>query len=230
MSKKVKQSETITINRSHINLNPVNPKKHSKEAIEEQKRNFKYCGFLGGLVWNKTTGNLISGHKRLMTLDLINGYDGSETTDYEVKVESIELTIKQEREQLIYMDSKRTNTPQDYELLALIIPELDIKNTGLNQYDIDIIKSLVPESNFGDNEQIKKDIEETELDYNKKIEHNKNVKSQMNKNNASVQQASHFTVIFETYNDKAEYLESIGINGDDVFITSDTFLSKLNQE
>lgn len=40
--------------------------------------------------------------------------------------------------------------------------------------------------------------------------------------------STHFTVTFKTYDEKAEFLENIGINRDDVYITSDKFLKRLN--
>ena len=38
---------------------------------------------------------------------------------------------------------------------------------------------------------------------------------------------THFIVTFKTYDEKAEFLESIGINGDDTYITSDVFLKRI---
>ena len=84
-----KGSETIIIKRSEIALNPFNPKNHSDEEINLQKKNLKKVGFLGGIVWNKTTGRLLDGHRRIKALDLINKYDG--TNDYEIKVECAEF-------------------------------------------------------------------------------------------------------------------------------------------
>ena len=42
----------------------------------------------------------VSGHKRVQTLDIINNYDGTPETDYEIKVEAVELDDKTEREQI----------------------------------------------------------------------------------------------------------------------------------
>lgn len=39
----------------------------------------------------------------------------------------------------------------------------------------------------------------------------------------------YFTVTFNSYDEKAEFLESIGINGDDVFITSDRFIKQISE-
>lgn len=43
--KELKQSETITIQRSQINLNPYNPKKHTDEAVKNQLKNIKKVGY-----------------------------------------------------------------------------------------------------------------------------------------------------------------------------------------
>ena len=51
-------------------------------------------GFLGGIIFNALTGNLISGHKRLQALDLIYGNTTETPVDYDVKVERVELTEK----------------------------------------------------------------------------------------------------------------------------------------
>ena len=136
---KFNKSETLEINRSQINFAPYNPKKHSKDAIAAQKRNFKKVGFLGGIVWNETTGNLVSGHKRTMAMDDINKYDGTPATDYLIKVEKITIDQTTEKEQNIYMDSASTNTAQDADMLRAIIPDIDWENAGLTEEDLKII-------------------------------------------------------------------------------------------
>ena len=96
------KSETITIKRSQINFAPFNPKKHSQEQINQMRKNIKNVGFLGGIIWNEQTSNLVDGHKRTMSLDLIHGYDGTPEKDYDIKVEKISLDLKTEKEQNIF--------------------------------------------------------------------------------------------------------------------------------
>lgn len=55
---------------------------------QEAQKNFKTVGYLGGIVWNQLSSYLVSGHKRVQTLDIINNYDGTPETDYEIKVVS----------------------------------------------------------------------------------------------------------------------------------------------
>ena len=75
---KYKQSETVVIKRSQINFAPYNPRKEDPEVIKKLKKNFKTVGYLGGIVWNQLSSYLVSGHKRVQTLDIINNYDGAD--------------------------------------------------------------------------------------------------------------------------------------------------------
>ena len=94
MAKKVKAldvSETRVVKRSEIKKNPITPKRHKEDRIKQQAKNLKKVGYLGGIVWNETTGNLIDGHRRISAMDLYYGYDGTPETDYEVKVEVVHM-------------------------------------------------------------------------------------------------------------------------------------------
>ena len=142
MKKKLKQSETIEIKRSQISLNPFNPKHHSDKQVTEQKKNLQRVGYLGGVTWNETTGNLIDGHRRIKALDLINKYDGTEATDYTVKVEKVAFDEKQEKEQLTYM--ALGNTKADYELVAKYLPDIDYTYAGIDDYDLSQIQAFLP--------------------------------------------------------------------------------------
>lgn len=136
----IRQSETKLIWRSQINLNPINPKRHNDAQVETQRRNLKKVGFLGGVVWNELSGNLIDGHRRIKAMDIIHKYDGSEATDYEVKVECVRMDDKTEKEQLTYMAVGYTKP--DMDLIADYIGEIDCTDVGLSERDIQDILSF----------------------------------------------------------------------------------------
>lgn len=140
--KKLKQSETIEIKRSQINLNPYNPKRHSEQKVKEQKKNIQRVGYLGGITWNKESGNLIDGHRRLKALDLYFGYDGTPQTDYSVKVEAVSLNPTEEKEQMTYM--ALGNTKADFSLIAEYLPEIDYSNAGIDEHDLVAIQTFIP--------------------------------------------------------------------------------------
>lgn len=221
---KIKQSETVFIKRSQISFAAYNPRKKNPKVINELKKNFKKVGFLGGIVWNETSGNLVGGHKRVEALDLINGYDGK--NDYDIKVEKVNLDDKTEKEQNIFLNNKRVQGETDYELLSKLLPEIEKENAGLDDYDIDIVKSIIPDFNFGENEIIQNDFKDLKGDK----EQIKNIKKGIKKQISNNQQSFYFVVTFDTNNEKSEFLESIGINGDNIYITSKEFLTKLNEQ
>ena len=138
----MKQSETKIIKRSEINLNPYNPKRHTDEQVKLQKKNLRKVGFLGGVVVNETTGNLIDGHRRIKALDLIHKYDGTPTTDYDVKVEVVEMDEKTEKNQVVYMAIG--NTKADYNLIAPYANDIDYSEVGLTSEQYQEILALRP--------------------------------------------------------------------------------------
>jgi len=222
----MKQSETIILNRSQVNFAPYNPRKKDKKVIESLKKNFKKVGFLGGIIWNKTTGNLVGGHKRMETLDLIYNYDGTKEKDYDIKVEMVEFDLKTEQEQNIYLNNKKQQGETDFELMSKLIEVIDIDSAGLDIQDIEIIEALVPDFEFGKKDDIQNDISELNKESNKKSI--KELKKNIKNNVGGSQMATHFTITFKTYEEKAEFLESIGINGDETIITSTKYLDRLN--
>lgn len=224
---KFKQSETVIIKRSLIKLHPKNVKKHSVESIKQQKKNFKDVGFLGGLVWNSVTGNLISGHKRLQAIDLYYGNSIETPVDYDVKVEKIELTEKHELEQLIYMDARGTNTQQDINLIANLIPDIDYKAAGLDDIDLKLMDIQMP-SFTGSNEEIKEDFKSVGADYQQRKENLKQVKKDLKKGLAYSQNASYVTLSFDNYQNKAQFLDTYGFRPDSVMVKGEEFFDKLN--
>ncbi len=127
--------------RSQLSLNPYNPKVHSDKQVDGQRKNIKAFGYLGGIVWNRRTGNLIDGHRRVKALDLLNKYDG--TNDYPVKVEVVDFDEKAEKEQMTYM--ALGSTRPDYEMIADYLPDIDANLAGIEPYDLAQIESFLPQ-------------------------------------------------------------------------------------
>jgi hypothetical protein len=220
---KLKQSETIIIKRSQVNFAPYNPKKHTKEAILNQLKNFKDIGFLGGVAWNDITGNLISGHKRIMAMDIYYNYDGNIETDYDVKVEKASLTEKQEKEQNIFMDARGTNTQQDLGMLAIILPDIDYKAAGLTAEDLNLIAIESPIMDNSFMNEIKSDYANLGEKYEQKKQKIKEAKKKI-KEQVSIQQGiSHIIISFDSNNNKCEFLERFGFDNDLAIIKGESF-------
>lgn len=238
MSDLYKQSETVVIKRSLINFAPYNPKNHTKEQINEIKKNIKRVAFLGGIVWNVITGNLIDGHKRVMALDVLNKYDGTLDTDYEVKVEKIELDLKTEKEQNIFQTQSRTQF--DLDILSTMIPDIDYKNAGLTDDDLQLIgidftfqteteQSITDEINNltlpiqNQKEAVKQ--ANKELSQAEKIAHNKEVKAQVMQEaqDKAENMEAYVMISFEDYKTKAAFMERFGFDAREKFLKGEIF-------
>jgi hypothetical protein len=219
---KIVQSETVIIKRSRINFAKYNPKRHTEEGIKTQLKNFKSIGFLGGIVWNQTTGNLVAGHKRIQAMDLFYKYDGTKETDYEVKVEKVKLTDKQEKEQNIFMDARSTNTRQDYDLLALLLPDIDYKLAGLSPDEMNLISIEVPSMAIH-KEDIQSDFQEVGKDYEQKKADIKEAKAKIKEEIFSNQGETYVSLTFDSYENKCEFMERFGFENNIRFIKGESF-------
>jgi hypothetical protein len=227
---KLKNSETVTIARSQIKFAAYNPWKRDPKIVEALRKNLKKVGFLGGIVWNVRSGNLVGGHKRIEAMDIIFGYDGKPENDYEVKVEKVDLDEKTEIEQNIFLNNKRVQGEMDYELLAVVLPKVEIANTGLIPYDLQLVSAMVPDFKLGSNAKVKTDLTELKQDYEERKAKTKALKKEIREQSLERQTPTHFTVTFETYEQKAAFLESYGINGDTIFIKGEEFNQKITAE
>ena len=219
---KITQSETVIIKRSRINFAKYNPKRHTEEGIKNQLKNFKNIGFLGGIVWNVTTGNLVAGHKRIQAMDLFYKYDDTKATDYDVKVEKVKLTEKQEKEQNIFMDARSTNTQQDYDLLALMLPDIDYKLAGLSADELNLISIEVPALEIH-KEEIQGDFKDLGKDFEQKKAEVKAAKSKIKDAVSMNQGETYVSLTFDSYENKCEFMERFGFDNSLRFIKGESF-------
>ena len=219
--KELKQSETRVIKRSQINLNPINPKRHSDEKVKLQKKNLQKIGFLGGIVWNEKSGNLIDGHRRIKAMDL--------------QVEVVNLDDKAEKEQLTYMAVG--NTKPDIDLIAGYISDIDYTDVGLDIGELNDILSintaipsfsdslddlLSPVSSFDEIETPVMD----EKTYEAKKEHMKFIKQQVKESAIERQQneEAFITLSFSSHEAKDDFCDLLGISTDDKFVKGEDVL------
>lgn len=223
--KKIRQSDIVEVMRSQINLNPYNPKRHSDKKILEQKKNLLRMGLMGGITWNRTSGNLIDGHRRIKAMDLHYGYDGTPDTDYSVKVAVVELDDKQEKEQMTYM--ALGNTKADYELIAEYLPDIDAVAAGIDDYDLEQIRSFIPSveevaiESFDDliapDDEDEEKEEPSDEEKKAKIKDVKERQKDMNVQRSRELNA-YITISFDTPEDKEAFCDFLGLAYDDKFV------------
>lgn len=241
MSSKITQSQTKEIRRSQIRLNPFNPKRHPEEAVKLQQRNFKKVGFLGGISWNEATGHLLDGHRRVLAMDAINKYDGTEATDYLIKVEATHLDEKTEKEQMTYMAVG--NTKADMDLIAEYIGDIDTKDIGLTDVEISSLlkfsqtESAAPEDtpavetffDFVPTPTVQTP-EQMAMTPEQKKEHVKNVRMEQNQDidEYSSTQNMYITLSFSSEEAKVAFCEMVGADGNEKFIKGEDILEMMH--
>lgn len=242
--KPLKTSETRIIKRSQISLNPYNPKRHTEERVKQQKKNLQTVGYLGGITWNELSGNIIDGHRRIQAMDLYYKYDGTPDTDYDIKVEVVQLDSKQEKEQMTYM--ALGNTRADLELVARYFPEIDADAAGIDDAYLKELSAFVsieapmPEIETFDIDDIipvPKEvviIDEAEQTTAELTPEEKKAKVKAAK--AAVREQSeervrnesaYLTLSFSDYATKAEFCEIVGISPDCAFCKGEEIMAHI---
>ena len=123
------------VHRSVIAGAKYNPRTISPAAKKKLQANLKRVGLLEPVIVNKKTGmRLVGGHQRLACLDVLEG-----SPDYTLDVSVVSLTEKQEREANLFLNNASAQGEWDLDLLAGMLPGLDLDNTGFEQVSLDIM-------------------------------------------------------------------------------------------
>ena len=214
----IKQNEPIKIKRSQIKLAGYNPRKISPEAKRKLKENLSKMGLMGGLVWNKRTGNLVSGHQRLSILDIDKNYDVKTfENDYDVFVTCVDLSEKDEKTQNIFFNNQSAMGFFDEDKLHEIMKEVDFSElTGFSKKNQ---ISMFADSSLTDDEyaEIAEQVEETTKKFKK-----------MHQSTTSEVDANYIVLVFKNAGDKATLVNNLGIELDNGrFSNAHDFLEQL---
>lgn len=229
MTKKFKESEKKQVWRSEISFAPFNPKQHSQKQINEMKANIKRVGLNGGIIWNKTTGNLVDGHKRVMSADLIQGYDGSKEKDYQIGVDIVEMDLKTEKEQNVFQTRSRTEL--DEQLMQELIPDIDYKNAGLDEIDLDLYGINLSEIDTTINDTIEELFEPVVKDREAKKQAVKESKARIKERGVekAKDMLSYVTISFDSHKSKAAFMRRFDYDENTMFINGNEFSENIER-
>lgn len=221
-------SQTAEIKRSQIIPAPYNPRIMAAQGKAALKRGIKKYGVIGGMVWNKRTSYLVSGHQKLAILDEINKYDNSADTDYTLKVEVIDVDEKTERELNILFNNPNAQGEWDYDKLRDIIPDIDYKDAGLTESDLAAIGIEIdmPEiANIaGDIADLQKPYEQRKAEVKAAKQH---IKDQAEEK--AQEHFSHVTLSFDNYAGKSAFMLRFGFQPIDTIIKGESFAEMIER-
>lgn len=130
-------STIVELRRSEIRPADYNPRVIDPEAKKALKRSIKRFGVVGGIIVNKRTNNtIVGGHQKVAILDEMYKYPEN---DYTLRVEMIDVDFETEKTLNIALNNSNISGRWDYEKLAQLIPDIDYKDAGLTDADLNMI-------------------------------------------------------------------------------------------
>lgn len=230
-------SKTAEVMRSQIHPADYNPRKISAEGYKQLKRSIRNYGVVGGIVVNAGTGNtIVGGHQKVAILDELNKYPDN---DYTLRVEIINVDEKKEKALNVALNNPNIGGEWDYDALARIIPDIDYKDAGLTEADlnmigVDYLLQTEEENNLAGeldslmsevNEQHEADKAQRQAERAAKTAHMKEVKKQV-KETASKQAQdmdAYVMLSFDTWEAKAAFCERFGFDPYQKFFKGEAF-------
>jgi len=133
---KFQRFQTQEIARDAIKNAPYNPRRISGDARERLKAKIEGVGLVNTLVWNRRTGNLVSGHQRLSILDELEGGKA-----YSLTVSVIDVEEKTERELNVFLNNASSQGEWDALALSKLAEEFakDIAGLGFAPGELDFL-------------------------------------------------------------------------------------------
>ena len=236
LSKYIK-SESMELNRSAIHFADYNPRKLSEESRKTLKRGIKKFGLVGGIVVNKRTGlTVVSGHQRLSVMDELQKFPDN---DYRIRVDVIDVDEKQEKELNILMNNPNAQGSWDYDALARLVPDIDYKDAGLTDADLNMIgcdfllQTEEENSLAGALEEMMQPVTEQkeaekaarQLERAEKVAHMKDVKRQVKEQaqETAANMDAYLMLSFDTWEAKAAFCERFGYDPNTKFVKGEVF-------
>lgn len=235
--KKFFSSTIVEMKRSEIHPADYNPRKIDEQGKRMLKRSMKQFGVVGGIIVNSQTGNtIVGGHQKVAILDEMYKYPDN---DYSLRVEMISVDRKIEKTLNIALNNGNISGQWDYDALAQLVPDIDYKDAGLTDADlnmigVDFLLQTEEESSIADSlkdmmaevtEQNEAEKAQRQIERAEKVAHMKEVKQQV-KENAQKQAEdmdAYVMLSFDTYEAKVAFMERFGYEPDMKFIKGEVF-------
>lgn len=137
---KSQKFEMRRLHRSELKAAPYNPRAMDGYARKKLKDNLSRVGLLMPLVWNEETGNLVAGHQRLVAMDAIEG-----GVDYELDVAVVKLSLRQEKEQNVFLNNPSVQGAFDLEALEKLVADVENFSWDKAGFELMEVESTFPE-------------------------------------------------------------------------------------
>ena len=235
--KKFFSSTIVEVKRSEIHPADYNPRKIDEQGKRMLKRSMKQFGVVGGIIVNSQTGNtIVGGHQKVAILDEMYKYPDN---DYSLRVEMISVDRKTEKTLNIALNNGNISGQWDYDALARLVPDIDYKDAGLTDADLNMIgcdfllQTEEENSLAGALEEMMQPVTEQkeaekaarQLERAEKVAHMKDVKQQVKEQaqETAANMDAYLMLSFDTWEAKTAFCERFGYDPNMKFIKGEQF-------
>lgn len=235
--KKFFSSTIVEVKRSEIHPADYNPRKIDEQGKRMLKRSMKQFGVVGGIIVNSQTGNtIVGGHQKVAILDEMYKYPDN---DYSLRVEMISVDRKTEKTLNIALNNGNISGSWDYDALARLVPDIDYKDAGLTDADLnmigcDFLLQTEEENSLADaledmmapvTEQKEAEKAAKQMERAAKVAHMKEVKQQVKDaaQETAANMDAYLMLSFDTWEAKAAFCERFGYDPNMKFIKGEVF-------
>ena len=210
----VEKYEIIQVERRVLTNAPYIPRKMKDTAKEKLKEYLKNVGLLSPIIWNKRTGHIVGGHRRIEAMDAIY-----ETQEYKLNVAAVDLDEKTEKEQNLFLNNKLVQGEFDMDKLAeMWEDQIDFSQAGFDS--IDLQEMFGVEGDVLAEQMQEEQLEEEAKKYEKGIDHRKKREASAFKNNDLGYYA---VLVFPERSDRDSFLIKHDLPPGDAFIHGERF-------
>lgn len=244
-------SAIVELKRSEIRPAEYNPRVIDQEAKKALKRSIKRFGVVGGIIVNRRTNNtIVGGHQKVAILDEMYKYPEN---DYTLRVEMIDVDFETEKTLNVALNNSNISGRWDYEKLAQLIPDIDYKDAGLTDADLnmigvdyllqteeenkiadaldDLMSPIVEEREEAKAERAAERAMQQEMEREAKVQHMKDVKQQVKE--AAISKAeemdAYVMLSFSSWSAKAEFCERFGYPAEMKIIKGEVFAEQVER-
>lgn len=234
-------SEIVELKRSQITPAPYNPRTIDANARRRLKKSLKDFGVVGGIIVNKRTGyTIVGGHQKVSILDEIYKYPEN---DYYLRVEVVDVDEKTEKTMNIALNNGSITGEWNYDALRELIPDIDYKDAGLTEQDLDIIGVDFHFQTEEENtiagelddlmepvrEEHQAELAQRQADRAEKVARMKQVKREVKEaaTKAAANMDAYLMLSFDTWEAKSEFCEKFGFDPEEKFLKGEVFGEKI---
>lgn len=207
------------IDRSQIKNAPYNPRQIDDHARKKLADNIKKKGLLEALVWNKRTGNLVSGHQRLSILDMRAADQG--LSNYLLDINIVDLSEKEEKEQNIFFNNPSTQGTYDVDALGMMLKDddVDYRKAGFDDMDLQMVfEGTEYEVTMFDTDKAPKSVQD-DLDQLEEIQRMKRERKEHRERDQDANDPEFYAVVvFPDRDAQGQFMERVGMNRNDRYV------------